>query len=189
MDENKKYFQYLKNRSFWGQLYRSFYLYPKINRLVKGRMLDIGCGIGDMLAFRPNSVGADVNPFNVEFCNYQGFEVYEMPFDKLPFADATFDSVLLDNVLEHITNPIHLFSEIKRVMRPDAVLVIGVPGLKGQLSDQDHKVFYDEFKLSSLANLFGFGVNYITHTPLFKSKILSKYVRQYCIYTQWSIKA
>ena len=189
MEDNKKYFEFLKNRSVLGRLYRKIYLYPKLSRLLNGRMLDIGCGIGDMLAFRPNSVGVDVNPFNVAFCKAHGFDALEMPFDQLPFADNTFDSVLLDNVLEHISNPTPLFCEIRRVMRQDAVLLIGVPGLKGQSSDQDHKVFYDEAKLSALAVQLGFDVKCLTHTPLVKSKILSRYLRQYCIYTQWSMKA
>jgi SAM-dependent methyltransferase len=142
-----------------------------------------------MLAFRPSSVGVDVNPLNIEFCKAQGFDVFEMPFDQLPFADKTFDSVLLDNVLEHIANPIPLFAEIKRVMRVGAVLIIGVPGLKGQSSDQDHKVFYDESKLTALADQLGFDIHHIFYTPLFKSRFLSRYLRQYCIYTQWSFKA
>ena len=152
-------------------------------------MLDIGCGIGDMLAFRPGSVGVDVNPFNIEFCKAQNLDAVEMPFNQLPFADSTFDSVLLDNVLEHIANPIPLFAEIRRVMKAGGVLLIGVPGLRGQSSDQDHKVFYDEDKLTALANQLGFDIQHIFHTPLFKSRFLSRYLRRYCIYTQWSFKA
>ena len=189
MKDNRKYFEYLKNRSVLGWLYRKIYLYPKLSRLLHGRMLDIGCGVGDMLAFRPDSVGVDVNPLNIAFCKAQGFDVFEMPFDKLPFADNTFDSVLLDNVLEHIANPIPLFVEIRRVMRVGAVILIGVPGLKGQSSDQDHKVFYDESKLTALADELGFITHHISQTPLFKSRILSRHLRQYCIYTQWSCKA
>lgn len=151
MTTNKQYFEYLQSRSFLGGIYRKYYLYPKLNRYLKGRLLDVGCGIGDMLAFRPDSVGVDINPLDVQFCKHRGCEAYQMSIDKLPFDDDSFDSVLLDNVMEHILDPVPLLEEVKRVMRKDAVLLIGVPGVKGQSCDPDHKVFYNETSLAALA--------------------------------------
>ena len=110
-------------------------------------MLDVGCGIGDMLSYRQNTVGLDVNPLNVDFCQKRQLEAHMMKPDIIPFRDETFDSVLLDNVLEHIEKPSLLFKEIRRVLKPDGILLIGVPGIKGYQSDDDHKVFYDEKKL------------------------------------------
>lgn len=188
MDNNQQYFEYLQKRSWLGSFYRTYFLYPKLNRYLKGRLLDVGCGIGDMLVFRGNSVGVDINPLNVQFCGWRGCDAHEMQVDQLPFADACFDSVLLDNVLEHIENPIPLLTEVKRVMSIDAVLLIGVPGIAGQLCDSDHKVFYDERKLTMLADKLGFKVSTMTHAPLWKSVILSKVMRQYCVYSQWSLK-
>lgn len=188
MDKHQQYFEYLKNRSFLGRIYRRFFLYPKINRLIHGRLLDVGCGVGDMLAFRPNSVGVDINDLNVKFCRWRGLDVQLMPIDQLPFANASFDSVLLDNVLEHITEPGPLLNEIKRIMLPDGVLVIGVPGLLGQLCDDDHKVYYDEAMLYKLADKLGFEITKMVYTPLCKSVFLSQVVKQYCIYSQWRLR-
>jgi SAM-dependent methyltransferase len=188
MDKNQKYFEYLKRRGFLGKIYRRFLLYPKISRLLKGRLLDVGCGIGDMLAFRPNSVGVDVNKLNIDFCLRRGLEVRPMPFDVLPFEDQSFDSILLDNVLEHIIDPYPLLKEIKRVMRSDGVLVIGVPGLRGQLCDDDHKVYYDEASLISLAEMMGFEIDCSLYMPLVKSALLSQLLKQYCVYTQWKLR-
>lgn len=188
MTNYQQYFEYLQSRSFMGEVYRKYYLYPKLGHYLKGRLLDVGCGIGDMLVFRPDSIGVDINEFNVQYCKERGCEAYEMPVDELPFEDGSFDSVLLDNVLEHLADPISLLTEVKRVMRSDAVFVIGVPGLKGQASDPDHKVFYDENSLNILAEKLGFKVNVMLHFPLWKSDFLSKKVRQYCVYSQWSLK-
>lgn len=189
MNNHKQYFEYLKNRSLLGRIYRRFFLYPKINRLIHGRLLDVGCGVGDMLAFRPNSIGVDINDFNVKFCQWRGLNVELMAIDHLPFADASFDSVLLDNVLEHIAEPESIINEIKRVMSTDGVLVIGVPGLLGQLSDEDHKVYYDEAMLNKLADKLGFEIANVVYTPLWKSVFLSKVVKQYCIYSQWRLRS
>jgi SAM-dependent methyltransferase len=188
MDENKKYFLYLQNRSLFGRLYRQYYLYPRLLRNLKGRLLDVGCGIGDMLTFRPNTVGVDVNPYNVNFCKALGCEAYVMSVDELPFDNSSFDSVLLDNVLEHISDPVPLLKEIQRVIRPNGFLLIGVPGLRGQNSDSDHKVYYDESTLISLANQLGFKVNSLMHTPFWKSALLSRTLKQYCIYSQWQTR-
>lgn len=182
----KKYFNYLKERSYLGGCYRRFFLYPLINRYLTGCVLDLGCGIGDMLNYRANTVGLDINPLNVEFCKKRKLNAYIMEPDLIPFNDETFDSVLLDNVLEHIKSPVSLLKEIKRVLKPGGLLVIGVPGIKGFKSDEDHKVFYDEKMLHLLCKQNNFELNSYFYTPLCKSTLLSKCLRQYCIYTQWS---
>lgn len=185
-NSNQVYFEYLMRRSFFGDLYRRYVLYPKLNLHLKGRVLDVGCGIGDMLSYRKNTVGLDVNPLNVDFCKKRQLEAYVMKPDVIPFKDETFDSVLLDNVLEHIEKPSLLFKEIRRVLKPNGILLIGVPGIKGYQSDDDHKVYYDEKKLQALAKKNHFNVNHFLYMPLIKSTFLSKQLRQYCIYTKWS---
>ena len=185
MSTQYEYSEYLKRRSPLGLIYRKFFLFSRIDRLLKGSVLDVGCGIGDMLAFRSDAVGVDVNPHNVEFCRARGLNAHVMPFDRIPFQGENFDSVLLDNVLEHIAKPDFLLAEIKRVLRPNGILVIGVPGLKGQSADLDHKVYYDETALDALAEESGFKVMKYMYAPLFRSAFLSRTLAQYCIYTQW----
>ena len=45
----------------------------------------------------------------------------------LPFDDDSFDTVLLMDVLEHIARPDALIAEIARVLRPDGMLLAGMP--------------------------------------------------------------
>jgi len=47
----------------------------------------------------------------------------------LPFADASFDTVLLLEVLEHVADARGVLAEISRVLKPGAVLLISVPFL------------------------------------------------------------
>lgn len=175
-------------RSFLGDLYRRYVLYPRLNLHLKGRVLDVGCGIGDMLSYRRNTVGLDVNPLNVDFCKKRKLNAYLMKPNMIPFDDKSFDSVLLDNVLEHIESPSLLFKEIRRVLKPDGLLLIGVPGEKGFRSDDDHKIFYEEKILQVLAKKNQFNTDQFFYTPLVKSKFLSQHVRQYCIYSLWSLR-
>jgi SAM-dependent methyltransferase len=181
------YSTYLRSRSSLGKLYRERWLYPRLCRLLKGATLDVGCGIGDMLAFRPEAVGVDINEHNVSYCRQHGLDAHLMPIDELPFAEATFDSVLLDNVLEHIADPSPLLKEIRRVLRKGGHVVIGVPGLRGQAADLDHKVFYDEESLRRLASRHGFKVEQFMYVPLWRSMFLSRRLRQYCVFVQWAL--
>jgi SAM-dependent methyltransferase len=184
-DENKQYFDYLKTRSFIGNLYRKLFLYPKISKALSGKCLDVGCGIGDMLMHRPNTVGADVNDHNINHCLTLGRQAFFIKDDHLPFEGATFDCALLDNVLEHIEHPQKILAEIKRTLKPNSQLIVGVPGIKGFESDPDHKCFYDESALKRIAKETGFEIKEFFYVPLFKSSFLSNTVRQYCIYSVW----
>ena len=183
---NKEYANYLRGRSLLGLIYRNVYLYPRLASWFVGRTLDVGCGVGDMLAYCKGAVGVDINSFNIDFCIRRGLNARQMEIDLLPFSDNSFDTVVLDNVLEHIPDPIPILNEIQRVLDANGRLVVGVPGLKGYASDPDHKVFYDEDGLDRLAKKSGFRVTHYSYTPMMKSDILSKNIRQYCIYSFWT---
>jgi ubiquinone/menaquinone biosynthesis C-methylase UbiE len=185
MLNDEQYSAYLAKRSRLGSVYRNLVLYPKLCRYLKGDVLDIGCGIGDMLQYRPHTIGVDINPFNIAICDKRGLDARVMQIDILPFQDQSFDCALLDNVLEHIQKPENLLKEVYRVLRPRGKLLVGVPGIKGQQSDPDHKIFYDENTLILLARRHQFLVTEQFHMPLFKSSWLSKSLSQYCVYSVW----
>ena len=180
--DNDEYFNYLKTRSRLGGLYRKYWLYPRLSKRLLGRALDVGCGIGDMLVFRKNTVGVDINPRTVQFCIQRGVQAHLMAVNELPFEEGEFDSVLLDNVLEHIARPQPLIAEVHRVLAPGGRLVAGVPGLKGWHSDPDHKIKYDEVSLVQTIQALGFSHLETFNTPLWRSQRLDRSMRQYCIY-------
>ena len=157
----KNYYEYLKKRSLVGLLYRRYILYPSICRHLNGFVLDIGCGIGDFLKFRTNTVGVDINEETVMHCRELGLDAQVMIENVLPFESKKFDAIVLDNVLEHIIDPTLLFIEISRVLKPKGTLLVGVPGIKGYKRDPDHKIFYDLEKLMKLMNQNNF--SYVTH--------------------------
>jgi len=181
MTDDQAYFEYLQRRSRLGLLYRRAWLYPRLCRYLHGRVLDIGCGIGDMLRYRPDTVGVDVNTRNVEWCRSHGLDARVMVPDVLPFTNAEFDGAMLDNVLEHLSDARPLLSEVRRVVRPSGVVIAGVPGIRGYASDSDHKRPYDATALVALFRQAGFRRERILQMPVPVS-ILSRYMRQYCIY-------
>jgi SAM-dependent methyltransferase len=181
LESNSSYFDYLRQRSTLAWLYRKHWLYPRLCRYLSGSVLDIGCGIGDLLAFRPDTVGTDINPCAVNWCRGNGHSAEIMLPDMLPFGPSAFDGVVIDNVLEHIFDPVPLLSEARRVLRPSGAAVIGVPGRKGYACDSDHKVFYDESRLVSVMAAAGFSVRKLLPMPV-RSTWLDAHMRQYCLY-------
>jgi SAM-dependent methyltransferase len=181
MQDSPTYFQYLKNRSQAGLIYRKFWLYPRLNGCLIGKTLDIGCGIGDFLSYRDDIVGVDINIKMVEWCRSQGQQVEKMKVDELPFKDGSYDSIIMDNVLEHIKNPEKILREAYRVLRSNGVFLLGVPGSYGYTKDSDHKVFYSEERLIQTLEINGFAKQEIFSMP-FNLKLLEKYLSQYCVY-------
>lgn len=185
MSDHKKYSEYLQNRRLSGLLYRKFFLYPKLSSHVIGKTLDVGCGIGDFLTYKSDAVGVDINKDNVKICVDKRLNATCMQPDKLPFDNSSFNNVILDNVLEHIEHPKPILGEIYRVLIKKGHFLIGVPGKKGYLSDNDHKVFYDKASLCQVVESFGFVHKKTFYTP-FLSSWLDQYARQYCMYCLFS---
>lgn len=175
------YFDSLIRRKRAGLWYRDLWLYPRICRHLHGRVLDVGCGIGDMVRHRPQTIGVDVNPRAIAYCRSRGLTVEQMEPDVLPFPDAQFDGAVLDNVLEHLEKPEPLLAEIRRVLRAGATFVVGVPGERGFVRDPDHKRHYPEAVLIHCLQSAGFMRSAVFHQP-FRSRLLDRHFRPYTIY-------
>ncbi|MCR8538804.1 MAG: class I SAM-dependent methyltransferase [Prochlorococcus marinus CUG1439] len=175
------YAKYLSKKSFKGRLYKKFWLHKILSRNLKGKILDIGCGIGNFLEDNIEAIGVDINPYTVEICLKKNLNAKLIKQDKLPFEENSFDSCLLDNVMEHIENPDKLILEIKRILKKNGILLIGVPGIKGFLGDNDHKVNYSDNELINKLAKFGFNLSKRFYAPLPISK-LTFILKQHCRY-------
>ena len=185
MEKETKYYNqyanYLENISIKGKIYRKFFYFPKLYRCLKGKKLEVGCGTGGFLEVYNDVIGIDINPECIKICKQKNLNVTHMEIDKINFNDNEFDSILIDNVLEHLEKPENLISEMKRVLTPSGIVVVSVPGAKGFLWDKDHKKNYNKIELEKIFCQQGFTTQKIFYTP-FKSKILDTQMRQYCLH-------
>ena len=98
-------------------------------------VLDCGCGMGFYLMvlreLRPAAslTGLDEDPERLSLAASYGIQANLVPGDAqaLPFADASFDAVLMSEVLEHLPDDRAGLLEAYRVLRPGGVLSISVP--------------------------------------------------------------
>jgi 2-polyprenyl-3-methyl-5-hydroxy-6-metoxy-1,4-benzoquinol methylase len=105
--------------------------------LLKGRWLDFGCADGSYAAAMvelgaDSAVGVDVLPDRIVEAQRKCQISVEVQFlhtstETLPFADDYFDGVLMNEVLEHVTNEVNTLRELRRVIRPGGHLVIMSP--------------------------------------------------------------
>ena len=97
-----------------------------------GRVLDVGCGPGHLLArFRAlgwETLGTEVSEAAAEIARRRhGLEVRVGALRDLRLPADAFDTVVSWHTLEHMPEPGEVLDEIARVLRPDGLLLISVP--------------------------------------------------------------
>jgi SAM-dependent methyltransferase len=96
------------------------------------RVLDIGCGLGAYVRafsrYTERAYGIDIDAARVEHGVTEGLHgLVAGVGESLPFADGSFDGILLNEVLEHVRNDRETVREALRVLRPGGRIVIFVP--------------------------------------------------------------
>ena len=107
---------------------------------VRGRILDLGCGTGGVLAHLGefgDALGLDPAPEAAKYCKRRDVPMVVGSGMELPFADASFDVVLALDVIEHVPDDVALLREAQRVLRPGGVLLVTVPALPWLWSSHD----------------------------------------------------
>jgi len=96
-----------------------------------GRLLDIGCGVGDCLLAAGeagfDAEGLDVGDYAVQHCRDLGFKVHQASITQTGLPDRSFDVVTMWDVLEHIPRTADGLVEVARVLRPGGIAVIVTP--------------------------------------------------------------
>jgi len=100
--------------------------------------LEIGCGEGNnlvRLARRVRCYGVDLFPKKLAFAVRQLPEVRFAAADAchLPFADASFESVFVRDLLHHVADPSAVLVEVARVLSPGGALCLLEPNARNPL--------------------------------------------------------
>lgn len=99
------------------------------------RVLDIGCGFGNTLAYH-EARGCDVYGVEADenirrVADKYGFKVHVGLFDPNLYEPGSFDYVTLDQVIEHVTDPIKTIRGIAQVLKSGGTAVLSMPNDSG----------------------------------------------------------
>jgi len=161
---DKEYFDYLVKRSKLSFLLRKF-LYKSIVKEFRGKALDVGCGLGELLELYKNSYGVDSNPFVVEYCKSKKLKCFLGNAYKTPFRNGMFNTVICSHLIEHLDKPSVAFKEFKRVLRKNGLLIIIVPNKKGYQRDKTHVKYWNEKNLTGILKKFNFKIKKVIYFP------------------------
>jgi ubiquinone/menaquinone biosynthesis C-methylase UbiE len=97
------------------------------------KLLDCGCGLGDVLWGLPD--GYDLHAFdfadnNVKVAKFRlgnRAEIRQGSLYEIPYPDASFDVALCTEVLEHLEHDDKAVGEIARILKPGGFLIAAVP--------------------------------------------------------------
>ena len=164
--DNQTYFNYLRNRSRFSFAFRDKLFIQSLTHYFSGRVLDIGCGIGEFLeAYKGEVVGVDINPLLVQYCQNIGYPGAVAGAYGLPFANDSFDGVLIYHVLEHLPDVETAVSEALRVLKPGGTLVFAVPMEAGFRHDDTHIHLIQKEDVEVLAQKFNLTPKLISPWP------------------------
>jgi len=133
----------------------------------RGHLLEIGFGSGKMLAELKDlgwSVeGVDFDPQAVEAAwRTYGLNVHTGTAEDQAYPANRFDYVAMSHVIEHVHDPVDLFRECARILKPGGRLVVTTPNIESRL--------YSRFKNN------WFSLDPPRHLSLFSAQTMSRIV-------------
>jgi SAM-dependent methyltransferase len=124
---------------------------------VQGKTLDVGCGRKPYrVLFRSSEyIGLEIDTpetrrDSLADAYYDG--------DSFPFGDGEFDSVVTNQVFEHVFQPEEFLREIRRVLRPGGILLLTVPFVWDEHEQPRDYARYTSFALMHLLRKEGFTI-------------------------------
>lgn len=140
---------YFARRALW-------YNIKTLSSHLNGKCLDIGCGVKPYRSLFKN-VESYIG-LEHEGCD-KVLQETDVLYDGniMPFQDGEFDSIICNEVLEHVFNPEVFLKEVQRVVKNNGILLFTVP-----FCWDEHEQPYDYARYSS------FGLKYLMEKHNFK---------------------
>ena len=157
----------------------------------KGLLLNAGCGTGITSSFlkkQTKVVNIDISEKAIKYSlkrNNTNHIICDC--SKLSFKDNIFDTIIADNVIEHVDNDFSVITEFERTLKRDGVIILSVPTYNFLWTLHDkfahHKRRYNKdmlmelVKNSNLKIVRVFYWNFILFLPIVLFKIKNKFFK------------
>ncbi len=152
--------------------------------LCRGKLLDIGCGTKPYRAlFSVESYeGLELGS---EHARAAGFADHYYDGNTMPFADRSFDTLLCNQVLEHVFNPEYFVRELARLLRPGGRIIITVPFVWDEHEQPNDYARYSSFGLRHMIENSGFHIIQQRKT-LANMAIIGQLINAYLYKKMWT---
>lgn len=163
-------FKYLYRRqsffpSWLGIFINPFYFARKglakhigeLARHITGKTLDVGCGTKPYAGLYQcdEYVGLEIDtPLNREKKQAEYF--YDGTI--FPFYDGAFDSIVANEVFEHVFTPDQFLDEVRRVLKPDGMVLLTMPFVWDEHEQPYDFARYSSFGIKALLERHGFRI-------------------------------
>ncbi|MDO8565337.1 MAG: class I SAM-dependent methyltransferase [bacterium] len=133
------------------------YAVTYLNTLPPGKVLDIGCGLGWLLSALPEAWekhGIELSKTAATFAQQYG-KIFEGPLSASAYLDNSFDVIFIHHVIEHMEKPEEEIKNIKRILKPDGILILGTPDFDSgcaRLFGENYRLLHDETHISLFSN-------------------------------------
>jgi len=143
----------------------------------RGALLDVGCGDGAFLERLARegfaAAGVEASDAAAARARARGLQVAVGNLEDLPFPPASFSTITLYQVLEHLAHPRLTLTSLRGKLRPDGTLIVSVPNFAGldarlfgkrwfHLDVPRHRVHFEPGTLTGLLDSCGFAIIHAT---------------------------
>lgn len=124
---------------------------------VRGRTLDVGCG---QKPYQELFAWSEYVGLELDTPENRALKRADIFYDgrQFPFPAESFDSVVCNQVLEHVFTPAHFLAEIHRVLKGGGVLLLTVPFLWDEHEQPFDFARYSSFGIRFLLEEHGFEI-------------------------------
>jgi len=104
-------------------------------RYGKGKLLDVGCALGDCLVEAKklgwkNPEGLEISDYAYRYAKKRGLKVKKGTLDN-SYKKNSFDVVTYQDVIEHVTDPVQELKKVHRILKPGGVVFLVTPDVAG----------------------------------------------------------
>jgi SAM-dependent methyltransferase len=169
------YTDYVRNKHLYVNLFNR--RLDEISRYTDGRLgrlLDVGCATGVLLELARlrgwETHGVDVSTYATQIArDYYNLDVFTGELVEAGFAEASFDLVVMDDLIEHVPDPTALILECHRILRPGGLLTLNTPNRSGlwhllmgrrwfHYRQSEHLFFFSPPVIGRMLTMHGFQV-------------------------------
>lgn len=150
-----------------------------ISNIPPGKILDVGCGPGFLLSAidqKWDKYGMDISWTASEHCSKHA-KVFCDELLNLKFEEDMFDVVVMNHVIEHVSEPLKYIIEIQRILKEGGLFIIETPDFDSgcarrfgkkyrMLHDKGHIRLFTSFSLVKMLEDYAYEIIYIEY-PFF----------------------